>query len=105
MLVQQKESCKGKTWEIQWRSSTYGPNPIKVEFLNESEGWVATNKSILHTINRGETWKTISRPYDRSDLFGGYIRDLQIISDNHLRVYLSDGEPYNSFDGGWTWSL
>jgi len=46
----------GNTWEIQWKSSTYGPDPFEVEFANETEGWVAANKVILHTADGGTTW-------------------------------------------------
>ena len=89
----------GNTWEIQWKSSTYGPNPFEVEFVNETEGWVAANKVILHTTDGGKTWNTIWR---RSGI-GNWLREFQVIDREHLQGRLSSGQILYTSDGGKTW--
>ncbi len=90
----------GNTWEIQWKSSTYGPDPFKVIFLNETEGWVAADEVLLHTIDGGITWNAI---WSRTQLFGGYLRAFQITDRENLQISLSSvGIKYTS-DGGETW--
>jgi hypothetical protein len=90
----------GNTWEIQWKSSTYGPNPFKVVFLNETEGWVAADDVLLHTTDGGITWSAI---WSRTQLFGGYLEAFQVIDRENLQIGLSDGEALHTFDGGKTW--
>jgi len=90
----------GNTWEIQWKSSTYGPNPFKVVFLNETEGWVATDDVLLHTTDGGITWSAI---WSRTQLFGGYIRAFQVTDRENLQIGLSDGKALYTFDRGKTW--
>jgi hypothetical protein len=90
----------GITWEIQWKSSTYGPNPFKVVFLNETEGWVAANKVLLHTTDGGITWNAI---WSRTQLFGGYIRTFQVTDQENLQIGLSGEKALYTSDGGKTW--
>jgi len=91
----------GNTWEIQWKSSTYGPDPFEVEFLNETEGWVAANKVILHTADGGTTWNAI---WSKAQ-FGAYLRGFQVITREHLQGHLSNGQTLYTFDGGKTWQV
>lgn len=85
----------GNTWEIQWKSSTYGPDPFKVEFLNETEGWVAANKVLLHTTDGGMTWNAIWS--------GAYLRAFQVVDRENLQISLSRGQVLYTSDGGQTW--
>lgn len=85
----------GNTWEIQWKSSTYGPDPFKVEFLNETEGWVAANRVLLHTTDGGMTWNAIWS--------GAYLRAFQVIDRENLQIGLSRGQVLYTSDGGQTW--
>jgi len=94
-------SDNGNTWEIQWKSSTYGPDPFEVEFVNETEGWVAANKVILHTADGGTTWNTI---WSRAQ-FGAYLRGFQVITREHLQGSLSNGQTLYTLDGGKTWQV
>jgi len=94
-------SDNGNTWEIQWKSSTYGPNPFEVEFANETEGWVAANKVILHTTDGGITWNTV---WSRGQ-FGAYLREFQVIDREHLQGCLSNGQILYTSDGGKTWQV
>jgi hypothetical protein len=90
----------GNTWEIQWKSSTYGPDPFKVVFLNETEGWVAANKVLLHTTDGGITWNAI---WSRNQLFGGYLRGFQVTDRKNLQISLSGVGVLYTSDGGETW--
>ena len=90
----------GNTWKIQWKSGTYGPNPFKVVFLNETEGWVAADDVPLHTTDGGITWSAI---WSRTQLFGGYLRAFQVIDRENLQIGLSDGKALYTYDGGKTW--
>jgi len=94
-------SDSGNTWEIQWKSSTYGPDPFEVEFANEKEGWVAANEVILHTTDGGTNWNTIWSMTN----FGVYLRGFQVITREHLQGRLSNGQTLYTFDGGKTWQV
>ena len=89
----------GNTWEIQWKSSTYGPDPFEVEFLNETEGWVAANKVLLHTTDEGTNWNAI---WSKTQ-FGAYLRAFQFIDRENLQIGLSRGQILYTSDGGKTW--
>jgi RNA polymerase sigma factor (sigma-70 family) len=90
----------GQSWEIQWTSGTFGPNPFAVDFASPTEGWVATDESLLHTPDAGQEWEQIfevNSPWD-------FLRDFQVIDPLHLRGRLSDGRVVETQDGGQTWS-
>jgi tetratricopeptide (TPR) repeat protein len=90
-------SDSGDTWEIQWRSSTWGPNPFKVQFVDEKEGWVGTDKAILQTFDGGRTWNIgWQSPNSR-------IREFRIVGRQHIWARLSDGNIIESKDGGKSW--
>lgn len=75
----------GNTWVIQWRAGILD-RPFEVEFLNEKEGWLATNHAILHTTDGGNTWSYIWRGNCASLLI-----EFEVIGRNHLQGQLSDG--------------
>jgi hypothetical protein len=93
----------GKTWEVQWQSSTWGPDPFEVEFLDEKEGWIGANKVILHTLDSGDTWSEIW--HAQGGFSSGLLRELKVISRQHLWGRLANGNIIESTDGGSTWEV
>ncbi|MEI6605957.1 MAG: hypothetical protein WCP35_11650 [Verrucomicrobiota bacterium] len=96
----------GKSWERQWFSARGHPEPVYgIYFSNSHEGWALTLTGILHTTNRGASWKRIlqcddpnASPFDPGYLF---IRanDVLIVSEMRVRSSL-----FYSKDRGLTWS-
>ena len=89
----------GSTWEVQWKSSTWGPDPFDIEFLDDKEGWAAADDAILHTSNSGKTWEAV---YTRGGL-GGWIRSFKVIDRQNLQAVNSNGQTLYSSDGGKNW--
>lgn len=88
----------GYTWIVQWRRGVFD-RAIEVEFLNEREGWLATNGEILHTTDGGKTWDRIWRKGRN------WLREFEVIDRKHLQGRLSDGRIIYTFDGGGTWGI
>jgi RNA polymerase subunit RPABC4/transcription elongation factor Spt4 len=93
----------GKTWEVQWQSSTWGPDPFEVEFLDEREGWVGADEVILHTLDSGDTWSAIW--YKQGGFSSGLLRELKVIDRQNLWGRLANGNIIESTDGGSTWEV
>jgi len=93
----------GDSWEVQWKSSTYGPDPFKVIFLDVNEGFVGADDAVLHTIDGGQTWDTI---WGRSG-FGGWLRGLEVIDRENLWCRISSRSEFYLYttDGGKTWEV
>ena len=88
----------GNTWVVQWRPGIFD-RPFEVEFLNEKEGWLATNMEILYTTDGGKTWNPIWRKGRN------WLREFEVIDRKHLQGRLSDGRIIYTSDGGETWGI
>lgn len=90
----------GKNWKRQWFSANKSSEPVYgIYFSDSNEGWALTLKGILHTNDKGFSWKKILEP-DNS------ISNLFIISKRRLIV--SENRPflyfYSSGDRGLSWN-
>jgi hypothetical protein len=94
-----------QSWELQWSSGVWGPDPFAVDFITENEGWVATDDNILQTSDGGKTWQEIFRvkSYPGLKYWGVWLREFQVIDRLHLWGRLSEGIVVKTEDGGKTW--
>ena len=59
----------GETWEIEILFYPY-QNPVKIEFFDDSDGWLLRGSSLYYTSDKGETWINIpSNPGKREIIF------------------------------------
>jgi putative membrane protein insertion efficiency factor len=107
-------SDKGKTWELQKKidGNPFGisSGTLKVKFLDEKRGWVATRYRILHTTDRGKNWDIILNPDTVLSLNEtlyriDHIEKFEVVDYDHLRIQIGDNENnlYESFDNGKSW--
>lgn len=95
-----------KTWDIQIKGRGFFNNPFRVKFLDENDGFVATENSILHTADGGKNWYVLLKENNPSRI----VEDLKISSCSrdvpyiqiHLRKW-DQKDVYNSYDRGKTW--
>jgi len=94
---------KGDSWEVQWKSSTYGPDPFRVIFLDEFEGFIGADDAVLHTTDQGYSWNTI---WKRPGL-GGWLRDFDVIDRENLWCRTSSKSEFYLYttDGGENWEV
>ena len=93
----------GNNWEVQWKSSTYGPDPFKVIFLDVNEGFVGADDAVLHTTDGGQTRDTI---WERSG-FGGWLRGFDVIDREYLWCRTSSKSEFYLYttDDGESWEV
>jgi len=84
------------------------PVLVKIQFLNELEGWGVTETEIARTTDGGITWYDVSPP-DMTET--GYSIEIFILDNDHVWVQKPDFEnfPNSGFlshtsDGGSTWT-
>ena len=97
-----KTTDGGETWLHQISGTTYRLE--KCSFINLNEGWIVGGLTILHTVDRGETWEILNE--EIGNLYGVYFVD-------SFSGWVVTGGPatydrsciYRTIDGGQAWEL
>ncbi len=84
------------------------PALVKLDMLDEFNGWGVTESQIVRTNDGGVTWYNVT-PLDVAET--GYSVDMFILDNNHVWVqkpdfekYPHSGVLYRTIDGGSTWT-
>lgn len=84
------------------------PAFVSIQFLNELDGWGATETQIVRTNDGGITWYNVTPPEVTET---GYNVDIFVLDNNHIWMQLPDNENfpnsgllYRTNDGGITWT-
>lgn len=86
-----RSSDAGKTWAFEPTKE----NPVSLFFLNETNGWMVTQKAILGSSDGGKTWKRLSP-------LGG-MRKLHFLTAQHGFAVGAPKAAFETHDGGVNW--
>jgi photosystem II stability/assembly factor-like uncharacterized protein len=100
-----KSSDGGCTWNQLWINRDSDARYSDIYFVNENEGWLAGEKSLLHTRDGGKSWSEMPRPANN-------INVLHVYFVNSNEGWIISGYPFmpgentgvfTTFDEGASW--
>lgn len=100
-----KSTDAGCTWNQLWINPDSDVRYSDIYFVNEDEGWLAGEKSLLHTRDGGKSWSEIPRPANETNVLHVYFvnsKEGWIIS-GHPFMPADDTGVFRTLDGGASW--
>lgn len=95
----------GCTWNQVWINRDPDARYNDIYFLNDHEGWLAGEATLLHSSDGGKSWLEIPRPTSETNVFQVYFvnsKEGWIIS-GYPFMPPADTGMYRTFDAGKTW--
>jgi photosystem II stability/assembly factor-like uncharacterized protein len=100
-----KSTDGGCTWNQLWINRDSDVRYSDIYFVNEDEGWLAGEGSLLHTRDGGKSWSEISRPTNDTNVLHLYFvnsKEGWIIGGYPL-MPADDTGVFSTCDGGASW--
>ena len=100
-----KSTDAGCTWNQLWINPDSDVRYSDIYFANETEGWLAGEKSLLHTRDGGKSWSEIPRPANETNVLHVYFLNSKEgwIVSGHPFMPADDTGVFSTPDGGASW--
>ena len=100
-----KSTDGGCNWIQLWINDNADVRYHDIYFLNENEGWLGGEKTLLHTMDGGKSWSEIHRPIEEMNTLHVYFVNSKEgwISGGYPFMPAEDTGVYRTTNGGETW--
>lgn len=96
-----KSEDGGLTWTGKYSGAPISANLFAIDFIDERNGYaVGATNAILHTIDGGDIWSTVSGPAGEAAIT---VLSVAMVAVNRLWIGMNDGKLFYSHNSGTDW--